>query len=92
MLNNSFKALHTNITSTHFIFDKNTPISLKKSKIISEITFRKSKYKDLSSKYFFLVSNKPAHSIEEQENKKNVQEKTKNRTKHSIPLAFHPDF
>ena len=62
-LNKSFKRLHTNITLTHFIFCKNTPISRKKSKIISGITFRKSEYKDFSSKYFFLISNKSAHSI-----------------------------
>ena len=41
----------------------NTPISRKKSKILSGITLRKSEYRDLSSKYFLLISNKSAHSI-----------------------------
>ena len=37
----------------------NVPIS----KLFSEFTFRNSEYKDLSSKYFFLTSNKSAHSV-----------------------------
>ena len=36
---------------------------MQEKQIISGITFRKSEYKDFSSKYFFLISNKSAHSI-----------------------------
>ena len=38
-------------------------MSLRISKITSEITFRTSDYKDLSSKYFFLISPKSAQSV-----------------------------
>ena len=62
-LNNSLKTFHTNISLTHFISCKTHQSLAKKSKNISGITFRKSEYKDLSSKHFFLISNKSAHSI-----------------------------
>ena len=63
MLNNSLKTLHTNITLPHFIVYKTHRSLARNQTIISGITFRKSEYKDLSSKYFFLTSNKSAHSI-----------------------------
>ena len=62
-LHNSLKTHHTNIILTHFLFCKTHQSLAKRLKIISEITFRKSEYKDLSSKYFFPISNKSIHSI-----------------------------
>ena len=62
-----FKQLFKHTSHKHYLDTlhilENTPISGKNSKIISGITFRKSEYKDFSSKYFFLISNKSAHSI-----------------------------
>ena len=61
------KQLFKNASHKHFLNTlhilQNTPISRKKSKIISGITFRKSEYKDLSLKYFFLISNKSVQSV-----------------------------
>ena len=39
------------------------PIAFRYSNIFSGFTFRNSEYKDLSSKYFFLTSNKSVHTI-----------------------------
>ena len=61
MLNNSLKTLHTNIISTRFIFYKTHQSLARNKKNIPGITFRKCEYKDLSSKYFFLISNNCAH-------------------------------
>ena len=56
-----FKQLFKHTSHKHYLDTlhilENTPISGKNSKIISGITFRKSEYKDFSSKYFFLISN-----------------------------------
>ena len=45
------------MTLTHFISCKtHQPLARNKKKKIYGITFRKSEYRDLSSKYFFLIS------------------------------------
>ena len=58
----SVKPLHTNFIQHISCFMAHTILS-QKVKYFSWSAFYKSKYKDFSSKYFFLTSTKSAHSI-----------------------------
>ena len=57
------KTFHTNITSAHFIFYKTHQFLTRNLFSSCRNYVPRSEYKDLSSKYFFLISNKLAHSI-----------------------------